>query len=197
LPLPHPDIRDAFISKRQRFPSKPALVFIQTAEMPCNAHTIFYRGCGHVFLARSQSLEQEFPISTKHPEDQNGSHTSPADYPCNEYLPYTINISSASCQECTSLPKGFAMQMLGADPNDIEAFDMFCKQWLEQVKWNVKMEEDLRDAALKNVKDSVKKGVEKTTEEKEKGVEKGSDKEEDLLDWEDTKSEEYEAVGKA
>ena len=89
------------------------------------------------------------------------------------------------------------MQMLGADPNDIEAFDMFCNQWLEQVESNVKMEEDLRDAVLKNVRDMAKKGVDKTTEEKEKEVEKGSDKEEDLLDWEEAKAEEYEVVGKA
>ena len=88
------------------------------------------------------------------------------------------------------------MQMLGADPNDIEAFDMFGKQWLKQVESNVKMEEDLRDAVLKNVRNRAK-GVEKTVEEEEKEVESGSDKAEDLLDWEEAKAEEYEAVGMA
>jgi hypothetical protein len=165
--------------------------------MPCDAHTIFYRGCGHVFLAQSQYLKSESSASSK---DQSESHTSPVDYPCNKYLPYTINLCSASCQECTTLPKGFEMHSLGADPNDIEAFDTNCKQWMQQVQSNAKMEGNLRDAALKCVKDRAKKGGEKRSEEKGevlKDAEKDKEKEEDLLDWEDAGEEEYEAVGKS
>jgi len=90
------------------------------------------------------------------------------------------------------------MQMLGADPNDIAQFDIFSKQWSQQVESNVKMEGNLREAALKNVKDRGEGGsISKAVEEKTGAVEKGKEKEEDLLDWEDAEAEEYEGAGES
>ena len=128
--------------------------------MPCDAHTVFYRGCGHVFLAQSEFMDSEFKASdtpsNTQSQTQLQSHTSPTQSPCNKYLPYTINISPSSCQECTTLPYGFKMQTLVADPNDIDAFNSFSKLWVEQVEANMKIEGDIAEAVLKSMKEEAK-----------------------------------------
>lgn len=167
------------------------------SEMPCDAHTVFYRGCGHVFLAQSEFIDSEFKASDTpsktQSQTQSQSHTSPTQFPCNKYLPYTINISPSSCQDCTTLPDGFKMQTLGADPKDIEAFNSFSKQWVEQVEANMKMEGDIGEAVLKSTKEEAKPaGLKKTSSEKN---ETQKELEEDLLDWGEAKSEEYGGLG--
>ena len=94
------------------------------------------------------------------------------------------------------MPEGFELQTLGADPNDIAAFDTFSKQWLKQVEANVKLEGSLRDAALGTLENKAK-GTEdeKSNAGKGKEVQKEKVKEDNLLDWEEAETEKYEGVG--
>jgi hypothetical protein len=123
--------------------------------MPCIAHTIFYRGCGHVFLAQSPSS----------PSSSNPPHASPKDFPCNKHLPYTINFESSKCQNCLALPIGFEVQPPAADPTDIGAFDDFAEQWIKEASMNRKAERILESASRASYK--VRKAG--TVEEKHKG----------------------------
>ena len=200
----------AFFHCRFLFLSDPSPRFILSLTMPCEAHTIFF-SCGHVFLAKSKLEEAETTADdalSNESKDTTSSlrkvtpyeaHAAPRGYPCNTYAPYTINISSTSCNECAALPKGVKLQMLGADPEEIVEFDSFTKQWVEQVRANMRMESDLKEAALKNLTDkSTTTDVERTAEEKrEKEMESQRlAEEDDLLDWEEADTEEYAGVGK-
>jgi hypothetical protein len=127
-------------------------------------------------------------------QTQSQSHSSTTLFPCNKYLPYTINVSLSSCQQCTTLPDDFKIQTLGADPIDIEAFDSFSERWMEQAEANIKMEGDWKDAALKITKEAKAEDLKESGGEKIE-TQKGS--EEGLLDWEEAEAEEYEGVGES
>jgi hypothetical protein len=160
--------------------------------MPGNGHTIFFRGCGHVLLARPQALGPEFSNSgtpsiqsrdsTSKSETQYryGSYAPPHNYPCNTHTSLTPSMSPPphvmdarlypKASECRLwVPISMILRVLTYSPRTGSSREA-----------NVKVEGSLRDATLCSLKSGAKESSQEKTSEREKEVQQEEENIDDL-----------------